>query len=123
MAIPPILEAIQGKRLVRDHHGNLVEIGEWSRDMARALAESEGVSLTDEHFAVLDFLRDYAISHGAIGQDAQHILRALEARFADKGGRRWLYLLFPGGPVRQGMKLAGLPEAPHAADPSFGSVS
>lgn len=122
MAIP-ILEAIQGKQLVRDHRGNLVEIGEWSRDMARSLAEREGLSLTDEHFAVLDFLRDYAISHGAIGRDAQHILRALEERFAEQGGRRWLYLLFPGGPVRQGMKLAGLPEAPHAADPSFGSVS
>lgn len=122
MAIP-ILEAIQGKQLVRDHCGNLVEIGEWSRDMARGLAKAEGLTLTDEHFEVLDFLRDYAISHGAIGQGAQHILRALEERFAEQGGRRWLFLLFPGGPVRQGMKLAGLPEAPHAADPSFGSVS
>lgn len=119
----PILEAIQGKQLVRDHHGNLVEIGEWSRDMARELARREGLTLGDEHFAVLDFLRDYAISHGAIGRDAQHILRALEERFAEQGGRRWLYLLFPGGPVRQGMKLAGLPEAPNAVDPSYGSVS
>lgn len=122
MAIP-ILEAIQGKQLVRDHHGNLVEIGEWSRDMARELAAQEGLSLGDEHFEVLDFLREHAIAHGGIGEDAQRILRALEERFVAKGGRRWLYLLFPGGPVRQGMKLAGLPEAPHAADPSFGSVS
>lgn len=122
MAIP-ILEVIQEKQLVRDHYGNLVELDDWSHDIARELAAADGIVLTDEHFEVLDFLRDYAINHGGIKQDAQRVLRHLEDHFREKGGGRWLYTLLPGGPVRQGMKLCRLPEAPQAADPSFGSVS
>jgi len=50
------------------------------------------------------------------------LLRILEQQFADAGGGRWLYMLFPGGPLRQGMRLAGLPEPDDVEDPSFGSV-
>ncbi|NWG75836.1 MAG: TusE/DsrC/DsvC family sulfur relay protein [Rubrivivax sp.] len=119
----PIIATVTGKQLIRDHYGNLVEIDAWSHDIARELARQEGIELTPEHLRVLDYLREYAIEHGGSREDAHQILRTLEGRFAQEGGGRWLYTLFPGGPVRQGMKLAGLPEAPHAADPSFGSVS
>lgn len=119
----PILEAIQGKQLIRDHYGNVVELDEWSRDIARSLAEAEGLGLSDAHFEVLDFLREHAIHHGGLELDAHRLLRVLEDRFAEKGGGRWLFTLFPGGPIRQGMRLAGLPPLPHAEDPSFGTVS
>lgn len=122
MTNPIILAAAEGKKLVQDHYGNWVELDDWSHDIARDLARAEGLSLTDEHFRVLDWLREYAIDHGGSREDAHRILRELEDRFAAEGGGRWLYTLFPGGPVRQGMKIAGLPEAVHAADPSFGSV-
>ncbi len=119
----PILEAIQGKQLVRDYYGNVVELEEWSHEAAARVAEAEGLRLTDAHFQVLDFLREHAIHHGGLGQEAHRVLRVLEDRFAAQGGGRWLYTLFPGGPVRQGMRIAGLPPAPHDADPSFGSVT
>ena len=32
----------------------------------------------------------------------------LESEFADRGGRKYLRSLFPGGPVAQGMRIAGL---------------
>lgn len=118
----PILSAIQGKQLIRNHYGDLVEIGEWSHDIARKQAESIGLELTPAHLEVLDYLRDYAINQGGSQEDAQKILLALEHRFEDRGGSRWLYSLFPGGPVTQGMKLAGLPEAPHAIDASYGTA-
>jgi tRNA 2-thiouridine synthesizing protein E len=119
----PILATVTGQQLIRDHYGNLVEIDPWSHDIARELAREEGLELTSDHLRVLDYLREYVIEHGGSREDAHQILRTLEGRFAQEGGGRWLYTLFPGGPVRQGMKLAGLPEAAHAADPSFGSVS
>lgn len=120
--INPILSLIQGKQLIQDHYGNMVEIDEWSLDIARKLAEGESIELSDEHVEVLDFLRDYVIKQGGSRENAQQILLALEYRFANKGGGRWLYSLFPGGPVRQGMKIAGLPEVPHAVDPSYGTA-
>jgi tRNA 2-thiouridine synthesizing protein E len=118
----PILSAIQGKQLIRNHWGDLVEIDEWSHDIARKLAAEAGIELTAAHFEVLDYLRDYVINQGGSEEDAHKILLALEHHFADKGGNRWLYSLFPGGPVTQGMKIAGLPEAAHAVDPSFGTA-
>ncbi|MFN3544894.1 MAG: TusE/DsrC/DsvC family sulfur relay protein [Thiobacillus sp.] len=118
----PILSVIQGKQLIRNHYGDLVEIDEWSHDIARKLAADAGIELGVAHLEVLDYLRDYVINQGGSQEDAQKILLALEHRFADRGGNRWLYSLFPGGPVTQGMKLAGLPEAPHAIDPSYGTA-
>lgn len=119
----PILEIIQGRQLVRDHYGNVVELDEWSPSIARQLAASEGLSITDAHIGVLEFLRDQALTREGLKLDAPRMLRVLEERFQAEGGGRWLYELFPGGPVRQGMRLAGLPPLPGAEDPSYGSVS
>lgn len=118
----PILAVIQGKQLIRNHYGDLVEIDEWSHDIARKRAEALGIELSAAHLEVLDYLRDYVINQGGSREDAHKILLALEHRFADKGGNRWLYTLFPGGPVNQGMKIAGLPEAPHTVDPAYGTA-
>ncbi|MDO9468798.1 MAG: TusE/DsrC/DsvC family sulfur relay protein [Thiobacillus sp.] len=118
----PILAAAEGRQLIRNHYGDWVELDDWSHEIARDLARAEGIKLNKDHLRVLDWLRDYVIDQGGSREDARHILLALEARFTADGGGQWLYTLFPGGPVRVGMKLAGLPEAPHDADPSFGSV-
>jgi len=121
--INPILETTQGKTIVRDHYGNLVELDDWSPEIARGIAKESGLELTDDHFKVLNFLRDYFINQNGSMEDAHQILRSTEEYFADQGGRRWLYLLFPGGPMVQGTKIAGLPVPPHATDPHFGTVS
>jgi sulfur relay (sulfurtransferase) DsrC/TusE family protein len=45
----------------------------------------------------------------------------LESNFAEQGGHEYLRRLFPGGPVRQGMIIAGLPVPPHTEDAGFGT--
>jgi tRNA 2-thiouridine synthesizing protein E len=120
--VSPILSAIEGKQLARNRHGELVEIEPWSRDRARAIAEREGLTLGDDHYRVLEYLRELALDQGGLALPAHKILRILEQQFAVEGGGRWLYELFPGGPLRQGMRLAGLPEPDDVEEPSFGSV-
>ncbi len=94
---------------------------EWNETIAARRAREIGVTLGAEHWEVIRALRDHYRTHGAEGS-ARTLLQALESRFADKGGRKYLFSLFPGGPVRQGSMIAGLPVPPGASDPSFGYV-
>ena len=97
------------------------ELKNWDEDQANQLAQQDGIKLTDEHFKVLYWLRDYYLEQGkpASGRDLDDLL---DEKFANQGGRKHLHLLFPEGPVAQGMRLAGLPVPAHSKDKSFGTV-
>ena len=87
------------------------------------IARREGIELSPDHWEVLNALQEYfARQEGAaIRRRALH--DALEEKFHHKGGLRYLYMLFPGGPVAQGCRLAGLEPPAGAFDPSYGSVA
>ncbi len=104
-----------------DPEGVLADLPEWSEGVAMELAAREGISLTADHWKVVRYLRGYFLAHGAHA-NAREALCCLEREFGDEEGRKWLYRLFPGGPVRQGCKIAGLPELAHTVDRSFGSI-
>lgn len=105
-----------------DPDGNLFALEHWSPQVANRLAASEGLELEDEEqWEVIYYLRERYRTHGN-SDSARTILRELEERFAAGEGSEHLYELFPGGPVSQGSRLAGLPVPAHAQDPSFGSV-
>jgi tRNA 2-thiouridine synthesizing protein E len=53
---------------------------------------------------------------------ARYLLDPLAEKFAKQGGRKYLYLLFPGGAVTQGSRIAGLPVPKDSVDPSFGTA-
>lgn len=104
-----------------DPEGHMYELDHWSPRVARTLASAEGIpTLTEEHWHVIIHLRDRHREHGRAGS-AREIMRELEQEFAAEGGRRHLYALFPGGPVSQGCRIAGVPAPPYCNDPSFGS--
>lgn len=104
-----------------DPEGNLFGLEHWSPLVAQRLAEAEGLYLDDEQWEVIYFLRERFRTHGKAGS-AREILREVEQEFSGGRGRRHLYELFPGGPVSQASRLAGLPLPPYSSDPSFGSV-
>ena len=87
----------------------------------REMAFQDGLSLTNEHLGVIECLRDYYLEFGEAekGRDLEEML---DDTFAGHGGRKFLWHLFPNGPVTQGMRLAGLPVPPHTGDKGFGTV-
>jgi tRNA 2-thiouridine synthesizing protein E len=93
----------------------------WSEDMAREAAHQEGFELSEEHMDVICYLRDHFAECGP-DDNARSLLRSMEDAYIEQGGRKYLYRLFPHGPVTQGCRLAGLPTPAGNADPSFGSV-
>lgn len=101
--------------------GNLAELEPWSEDLAFELAKKEGIALTPEHWAVIRYLRRYYEECG-MPSGGNLLLHCMGEAFADVGGKKHLYLLFPGGPVSQGSRIAGLPLPPYSGDASFGTI-
>ncbi len=95
----------------------------WSPSQAEAQAKAEGLTLTEDHWNAIRSLQSYFARHEDHPINMRELHDALDERFHAEGGIRMLYHLFPGGPIAQGCRLAGL-KAPYlATDPSFGSVS
>ncbi len=102
-----------------DRYTELVDQN-WVRSKSLDLAEIEGIPLTDEHWAVIVFLRNYYLKHG-LPITARTTARALNKNFSTQGGNQYLHRLFGGGPVTQGSRLGNLRTPAYATDPSFGT--
>lgn len=103
-----------------DPEGNMYGLNHWSPITATKLAREEGiVELTEAHWHVIYALRNLYRENGSAAS-AREVMQILERDFAEGSGRRYLYELFPKGPVSQGSRLAGVPVPPNASDPSFG---
>lgn len=94
----------------------------WSPEDATAMASQDGIELNDDHWQVLKSLQDYFSKQENVGANIRELYDALDEKFHAQGGMKYLYKLFPGGPVAQGGRLAGLDVPDGARDLSFGSV-
>lgn len=109
------------KRYENDPDGNLLSLEPWDENIARQRATEEDIQLTPQHMDVIHFLREEFRQHGQ-ADNGRDLFTSLTDRFSTQGGKKYLFSLFPRGPIMQGCKIAGLPVPPNSADPSFGSV-
>lgn len=93
---------------------------EWSEKKAHQLATQAGVHLSDAHWEVIHFVRDYYLERGYVRR-SRELSMALNAQFHDKGGKKYLYRLFRGGPVMEACRLGGVPLPENCLDSSFGT--
>ena len=99
----PFIE-VNGQKIEVDEDGFLVNIDNWNEDVAKYFAKEEGVEeLTEEHWKVINYLRDYFQQFGIAP-----MIRKLckETGFNLKK----IYQLFPSGPAKGACKVAGLPK-------------
>ena len=101
---------INGKTYETDEEGYLLNLTEWTKEAAEHMAEEEKVPLTDNHWEVIDFLREYYNEY-QIAPAVRVLTKAIGKKFgAEKGNSKYLYDLFPYGPAKQACKIAGLPK-------------
>lgn len=96
----------------------------WTRKEATQAAREEGLKLAEDHWETIRALQNYYAHHEdetVINLRSLH--DALDEHFHAKGGLKYLYTLFPGGPIAQSCRLAGLKAPFIASDASFGSVA
>ena len=101
---------INGTSYEQDEEGYLVDLSSWNAEVATALAAEEDVELTDEHWDIINFLREYYEEY-QIAPAVRVLTKAVGKRLGkDKGNSKYLYSLFPDGPGKQACKYAGLPK-------------
>ena len=94
----------------------------WSRAGAEQMAKDDGLQLTGDHWHVVDALQEYCHRHECGKFSTRELHDALDEKFHAKGGYKYLFGLFPKGPIAQGCRLAGLEPPRGAVDKGFGSV-
>lgn len=100
---------VNGQEVLTDQEGYILDLNEWSEGFALALAEQEGLVLTDEHWQVINYIRDYHEEHHVQAQVRDMIKHFKAAWGPERGNNHYLHDLFPnGGPQKQGNRLAGV---------------
>jgi len=101
---------VNGKQYETDEEGYLVNLSEWTEDVAGAIAKVENIEMSANHWEVVNFLRDYYNEY-QIAPAVRVLTKAIGKKLgADKGSSQYLYELFPYGPAKQACKIAGLPK-------------
>jgi len=87
-----------------DEDGFMQEPDQWTKDVALALATTEGVDdLSEEHWKLVEYLRNYYLQFGV----APMIRKLCKETGFDL---KKVYALFPSGPAKGACKVAGLPK-------------
>ena len=101
---------VNGKTLETDEEGYLANLNDWEKDVASVMAEAEDITLGDDHWEIIYFLREYYEEY-QIAPAVRVLTKAVAKKLGkDKGNSKYLYELFPYGPAKQACKFAGLPK-------------
>ncbi|MCB2199377.1 TusE/DsrC/DsvC family sulfur relay protein [bacterium] len=93
-----------GKAVDVDEDGFIEDPSVWNEELAKALAEIEGVTeMSDDHWKIVHYLRDYYKQFGIAP-----MVRKL-CKETDTPLKR-IYELYPSGPAKGACKVAGLPK-------------
>jgi tRNA 2-thiouridine synthesizing protein E len=103
---------VNGKVIETTENGYLASLDDWDRDVAQAIAAAEGLALTQDHWDVIEYLRDAYVYHNGEQPNNRAILKAMQGKWPDrKVDNKTLFDLFPGNPSKQAGMIAGLPES------------
>lgn len=100
----------EGQTYLVSAKGNLQQAHTWNERVAVCMAAKEGLSLNDDHWVVINFMRKFYFEYG-ITPMVKILMRHMSDELSEqKSSKDHLYRLFPKGPSRQGSRIAGLPE-------------
>ncbi len=101
---------VNGTTIETDEEGYILDISLWSDELAGLIAKDENIEMTDDHWEVVNFLRNYYEEY-QIAPAIRVLTKAVKKSMGpEKGNSKYLYELFPYGPAKQACKVAGLPK-------------
>lgn len=101
---------VNGSEIEHDEEGYLTDLSQWSEELAEMIAKTEDIDMSEEHWEVVNFLREYYDEY-QIAPAVRVLTKAVGKKLGpEKGNNKYLYELFPYGPAKQACKIAGLPK-------------
>lgn len=100
----------EGKSYEVDEEGYLTDWQVWTEGMAGVMAKQDGLELSDAHWEIIRFLREYFEKY-QIAPMIKILTKELAKKYGkEKGNTKYLYELYPAGPAKQACRYAGLPK-------------
>ncbi|MFL0798467.1 MAG: TusE/DsrC/DsvC family sulfur relay protein [Cellvibrionaceae bacterium] len=93
-----------------DKEGFLIDLSDWSDDIAIEIAAIEGIALNDEHWEIIHLLRDFYHTYD-LSPAMRVLVKAIKKELGpEKASSIYLMTLFPESPAKIAAKIAGLPK-------------
>jgi tRNA 2-thiouridine synthesizing protein E len=93
-----------------DKEGFLRCLADWDRDVAVILARRENIQLTQQHWEIIDLLRQF-YRQFELSPAMRPLVKYIRQHLGEEqASSLYLLQLFPGSPAKIGSKIAGLPK-------------
>lgn len=101
---------INDRTIETDPEGYLVDLNDWTEELAVLLAHRDDVELTAAHWEIINMIRDFYQEYGT-APAVRALVKLAKQKLGDaKADMKYLYSLFPYGPGKQAARYAGLPK-------------
>lgn len=102
---------VNGKTIATNDDGYLENIEDWDLDVAQAIADADELPMTEQHWDIVNYLRDEHVNNGGNEPNERSIMKDMGKKWGSKPSSKDMYNMFPGMPSKQGRKIAGLPKS------------
>ena len=103
---------VNGQEIETTEEGFLINAEDWNEDIANHIAAEEGLSLSDRHWDVINYLREEFFNNSGNQPNNRVMAKAMSEKWdGEKVNASTLFDLFPGTPSKQAGRIGGLPES------------
>jgi tRNA 2-thiouridine synthesizing protein E len=85
-----------------NEEGYFTNPAQWTKEIAMEIAAEEGIELSDQHFSIIEFLRNRHNNNEALSIRSINHSGVIDVKT--------FYQLFPGAPLKKATKIAGIPK-------------
>ena len=91
-----------GKTVNVNEEGYFTDPSQWTKEIGAEIAKEESIVLTDQHYAIIEWLRNKHNSGEALSIRSINHSGVIDVKT--------FYQLFPGAPLKKATKIAGIPK-------------
>ncbi len=101
---------INGKIVETDPEGYLVNLEDWTEELAVELDKEDKLDKSDDHSKIIHYMRSFYEQNGT-APNLRFLQKGLKEEYGGEWGeKKFLFDLFPFGPAKQAGRYAGTPK-------------